>query len=269
MESLFLQLAQPGPHQDRLIASGVLLLAAALAPCLAWRLARQRADIRALSSSFREGTKSGGALPHLPKARTAPVRRLAGELADWTRRHSHQIQWMKSWTQKRGAEWRSLRGQLTPLLAPAREQKRGLSSPGAGGPAGDAAETLDRAARQMDETLQGVHALARRVREMEGSGNRPETAALRPVLEGVSRSLSEAAQLLEEAQRHLEPAAGGSAPMDGAEALRRMMALAEGVAEEHRKMEGDLAKLLESFLPEEALPREERASAALDPAASP
>ena len=104
---------------------------------------------------------------------------------------------------------------------------------------------------------------------MEGSGNRPETAALRPVLEGVSRSLSEAAQLLEEAQRRLEPAAGGSAPLDGAEALRRMMALAEGVAEEHRKMEGDLAKLLESFLPEEALPREERASAALDPAASP
>lgn len=278
MESLLLQLAHPGPHADRLIAWGALALAAALAPLLAWRLARQRADIRSISSSLREGTKAGGALPRLPEARTAPVRRLSADLVDWTYRHSHQIQWMKTWTQKRQAEWRFLHEQLALLLAPIPGERSDPPPPGA--PASlvgqtpepwtkGGGETLARAAREMEEALQQARALARAVRGMEESGKGSETAALRAALEGLTRSLAEGAQLLEDVQRRAEPAGGGlTGPQDGTATLRRVIALAEGVAEEHRKMEGDLAKLLEGFLPDAAVPDEGRASSALDAATS-
>lgn len=276
MESLLLQLAHPGPDADRLIAWGALALAAALAPLLAWRLARQRADIRSISSSLREGTKAGGALPRLPEARTAPVRRLSADLADWAHRHSHQILWMKTWTQKRQAEWRLLHEQLALLPAPIPGERQ--NPPGASAPLGGQApepwtkeggETLARAAREMEEALQEARTLARAVRGMEESGKGSETAALRAALEGLTRSLAEGAQLLEDVQRRTEPAGGGlTGPQDGAATLRRMMALAEGVAAEHRKMEGDLAKLLEGFLPDAAVPDEGRTSSALDAATS-
>ena len=111
-------------------------------------------------------------------------------------------------------------------------------------------------------------ALARAVRGMEESGKGSETAALRAALEGLTRSLAEGAQLLEDVQRRTEPAGGGlTGPQDGAATLRRMMALAEGVAAEHRKMEGDLAKLLEGFLPDAAA-AEGKTSSALDAATS-
>lgn len=261
MDSLLLQLARLGqfvhlgPHESRLLAWGILLLAAALCPLLAWRLVRQRADIRSISSSLREGTRAGGALPHIPQARTSPVRTLSAELVDWAHRHSHQIHWMRGWTQKRAAEWRSLREQLARLTPASPPEPAGRAA------AGETGETLARAVREMEVALQAARTLARTVRGMAETDDGPQTAVLRAALEEITRSLAGGAQLLAEVQGRLEPDGDGSPwHQDGTEALERMMALAEEVAEEHRKMEGDLAKLLEGFLPGEASPAEERIS---------
>jgi hypothetical protein len=123
----------------------------------------------------------------------------------------------------------------------------------------------------MEEALQQACALARAVRTIERSGERSETAALRAALDGLIRSLAEGAQLLEDVQRRAEPGGGGLTgpqPQDGVATLRRAMALAEEVAEEHRKMEGDLAKLLEGFLPDATLPAEGKGTSDGDAAPS-
>jgi len=256
VDSLLLGLDRLGAHDARLIAWGVLAFAAILAPVLAWKLARQRADLRDMVSALREATKAGGTLPYIAGARTASARALPADLMAWARRHSHQIQWMRAWTQKQGQEWDSLHEQLSWLA------QEHASGPGPGG----MEDTLARAAAAMEEALQAALVLTRSLKAGQESGAAAETLDLRDALGRMTRFLAEGAQLLDGAQRRLATGEDGAEwPLERASLIRRMRALASSAAEEHRKMEGDLAKLLEGFLPEEAPPGEESVSAVLDP----